>query len=385
MISRFSGSYSCTGRNGVITVDTSYGGSGTYGTMANHGLNVGDTVFLNFTGSRDSTSGAPSSTNNDIVYTIASVPDANTFTVAARDAADAAMNSDNQIVIFPLKTQPLVRNGTINTRQSTFAMGTTDTDLDQTPLNSPTVFNFFLPGYKYSGALASQGITTPEFQLTAETTVIRQSNYLYAGVFGSTTGSGTTTSFATGNNALVMDLTPWQTATAANLGLGAAPQPTQAWTSNANVGTLIDQLNTLLLAGQLPPAAKTAIQDLLLLGGQVASVTTAASPNACTLNTSAAHGLAVGDSVTVTGITGGTWSGASTTGNGTFFVTAVPTTTSLKLASAVTGGNNLICSNATGLVLTSANVGIISYASARDRVRTIVHLILTSPDYTIQR
>jgi uncharacterized protein (DUF1800 family) len=390
MISRFGGSYSCTGRNGVITIDTNYGGAGTYGTMANHGLNVGDTVFLNFTGSRDSTSGAPTSTNNDLAYTVATVPDANTFTVAARDAADAAMGSDNQVVVFPLKTQPLVRNGTINTRPSTFAMGTTDTDLDQTPLNSPTVFNFFLPSYKYAGALASQGITTPEFQLTAETTVIRQSNYLYAGVFGSTSTTTGTSSFATGNNALVLDLTPWQTSTAANLGLGAAPQPTQAWTSNANVGTLIDQLNTLLLSGQLPAAAKTAIQNLL--GSQITSITSATTGNACTFNMSSAHGLQVGDSVTVTGITGGTWSGASTSGNGTFFVTAVPTTTSFKLATATTGGTNLACTSTSGLVLTSSNAGIIPYTNAsptttniRDRVRAIVHLILTSPDYTIQR
>ena len=62
---------------------------------------MGDTVFINFTNSRDTTSPAETSTQNDIVYAITSVPDPNTFTVAARNAANAAMNSDNQAVIFP--------------------------------------------------------------------------------------------------------------------------------------------------------------------------------------------------------------------------------------------------------------------------------------------
>ncbi len=319
LISRFPGSYSCTGRAGVITIDTAYSGVGTYGTMADHGLSVGDTVFLNFTNSRDTTSFNETSTENDLVYTVVSVPDPNTFTVAARDAANAAMNSDNQVVIFPLKAQPLARNGTINTRPSTFTMDNTDTDLQQTPLNSTTVFNFFLPDFKFAGTLASQGISTPEFQLTSETTAIRQANYLYAGVYGSTTGTTGTSSFKTGTNALVMDFSPWLS-NANDLGLGAGPQTGQAWTSNANIGTLIDRLNTLLMAGQLPAGAKTNI--LNFIGRQITSIT-AGTP--CTINMGSAHGWVVGDSVTITGVSGSTFNGASTTGNGTFTVVSVPT------------------------------------------------------------
>lgn len=380
MISRFNGSYSSTGRAGVITIDTANSnGVFSFGAMADHGLSVGDQVFINFTDTRDTTSGSPSSTDNDIVYTIASVPDPNTFTVVARDLPNAAMNSDDQAFVFPLKAQPLTRNGTVSTRQGTFIMDNTDTDLTQTPLNAPTVFNYFLPGYKYPGALASQGITTPEFQITAETTVVSHANFIYNGIFNPSNNTSIA-SFKGGTNALVMDLSPWMgnaTATGVGAVLGVGPQTGQVWTSNANVSTLIDRLNTLLLAGQLPSTAKAAIQSFI--GGPISAMSVA-SPSVIT--TSAAHGLAVGDSVTITGVSGGTF---NTTANATFAVASVPTTTTLTLS-----GLNL--TNGTGLTLTNSNLGVLAYTNAAptaqnisDRLRAIIHLILTSPDYTIQR
>jgi uncharacterized protein (DUF1800 family) len=374
MISRFSGSYSSTGRAGSITIDTTFGGTGTYGAMADHNLSAGDNVFLNFTNSRDTTSGNVTSTENDIVYPIVRVPDLNTFVVTARDAANAAINSDNQVFIFPLKAQPLIRNGTVNARPSTFALDNTDPDISQTPLNSTTVFNFFLPDYKFAGTLASQGITTPEFQLTAETTVVRQANFLYNGIFNPNNTTGIS-SFKTGTNALVLDLSPWM-GNATDSGLGAGPQPAQVWTSNANLGTLIDRLNTLLVAGQLPAAAKSVIQNFV--GGQIASISVG---NPATVTMPAAHGLKTGDAITITGVTGGTFTGGSI--NATFTITAnSPTTFTIPLN----------CTSVSGLNLSNSNAGIVPYTNAtpsatniRDRLRAITHLILTSPDYTIQR
>ena len=389
MISRFSGSYS-GGSGTSITIFTEYGSAGganSYGTQGDHGLSAGDNVFLNFTDSRDTTSGSPTSTQNDLVYPIASILDNNSFTVATDGLrANEKVNSDNQVFIFPLKPQPLVRNGTISTRPGTFRMDTTDSYIGQTPLNSPTVFNFFLPSYKFPGTLASQGMTTPEFQLTSATSTMNLNNYLYNGVFNPATTSGLSGFYGpnTGNVndlALPLDLTPWM-ANATDLGLGAGPQTGQAWTSNANVGTLIDTLNTLLLGGQLPSAAKAVI--LQFIGGQITLVT-AGSP--CTITTGTAHGLAVGDSVTITGISGATFTGASTTGNGTFTVASVPTSTTVTLT-------NLNCTagGISGIVLTNSTLGIISYTNATpsatdkiNRLRAILHFLLTSPDYTIQR
>lgn len=400
MISRFGGGYQSTGRNGVITIDTTVttgGGTnaGNYGAMADHGLSVGDSVFINFANSRDTTSFNETSTQNDLVYTITSVPDPNTFTVAAVDAANAAMNSDNQAFIFPHKAQPLVRNGTIVGRPSTFTLDNTDPDLQQTPLNSPTVFNYYLPDYKFSGTLASQGITTPEFELTSETTVIRQANFLYNGIFNPSNTTGIS-SFKSGTNALVLDLSPWMgnaVNTAGSIGyilgngtLGAGQQIGQVWTSNANLPTLIDRLNTLLMGGQLPSGAKTAI--LNFIGRQITGITVS---NPCTINMGTPHGLATGDSVTISGVTGGTFqlvsNSSATSINGTFAVTvpagANPTTFTIS---------TIKCTSVSGLNLTDSTAGIIPYTNAgpsatniRDRLRAVVHFILTSPDYTIQR
>jgi hypothetical protein len=137
----------------------------------------------------------------------------------------------------------MVRSGTVGAPPSTFLMGRTTADFDQTPLDSPTVFNYFLPDYKFSGALAARGMTTPEFQITTETNVIREANFFYNGLFnpGNTNGIS---SFKSGTNALVLRFQSMD-GNAGDLGLGAGAQPTQPWTSNANLGSLIDKLQTL--------------------------------------------------------------------------------------------------------------------------------------------
>ncbi len=52
------------------------------------------------------------------------------------------------------------------------------TRLGQSPLRSPSVFNFFRPGYvPPNSALGTQGVTAPEFQITNETSVVGWANY----------------------------------------------------------------------------------------------------------------------------------------------------------------------------------------------------------------
>ncbi|MFO1341018.1 MAG: DUF1800 family protein [Burkholderiaceae bacterium] len=51
--------------------------------------------------------------------------------------------------------------------------------LAQTPLRSPSVFNFYRPGYvPQGGELASLGMTAPEMQITDETSVAGYANYM---------------------------------------------------------------------------------------------------------------------------------------------------------------------------------------------------------------
>jgi hypothetical protein len=127
-------------------------------------------------------------------------------------------------------------------------MNATDTgstaSLNQSPLSSPTVFNFFYPDYKFPGPLASAGITTPEFQLTSDTSTAQQMNFMEGGILNNAANTNGLSSFVGGNGAVALDLGPWMTVN---------------YTSNAGISSLVDGLNSLLCAGQLSAGAKTVI------------------------------------------------------------------------------------------------------------------------------
>jgi hypothetical protein len=76
-----------------------------------------------------------------------------------------------------------------------------------------------------------------------------QMNYLQGGIISTNSGNtyNTTnglTSFDNGSGSIVLDLKPWVT---------------PGFTSNGNIGALIDRFNTLLCGGQLSPSAKSQI------------------------------------------------------------------------------------------------------------------------------
>jgi hypothetical protein len=208
----------------------------TVSTSLPHGLNPGDEVFINFTAA-----GSPA----DGRYPILAVPDATHFTIVVTNSVNTTQNGQ---VIFPLAAPPLVRSGTAMVGWGTWGMNTTDTgssaNLMQTPLNSPTVFNFFFPDYKFQGPLAAAGITTPEFQLTSDTGVALQMNFLEGGLLNNTGNTNGLSSFTGGNGAIVLDLGPWMTV---------------SFTSNGGIASLVDALSSLLTGGQLTPAARNAI------------------------------------------------------------------------------------------------------------------------------
>lgn len=351
-----------------VTMDTNY----------DHHLSVGEQVQINFY------DGFPKP--SDLVATVESVVDENTWTFLAASSGTglSTLQGYDAVYQFPLVPQPLVRNGSVGNRPSTFAVNNTDTDLGQSPLNSLTVFNFFLPDYKFPGSLASSGITTPEFQLTAETNVVRLSNYLYSGMFNPSNTNGIS-SFNGGNNALVMDLSPWMAATAANLGLGAPPNTSVPWTHNQNLSTLIDQLSTLLAAGQLSSQAKDIIRNFIAI--PISGIAVGAG---CEVTTSVDHRLNTGDTVVVSGVTDGAF---SSTLNGTTTTRTVTVTSTTKFR--LNGSNAVTCNTAPTVGgLTNAHVSVVQYnqgtttpsdTNKRDRLRSIIHLLLTSPDVSIQR
>ncbi len=268
------GDYSQTGT--TVTIDTSY----------DHGLAIGSKVLIDF-----AIRNGQNTTAVDGEYTVTTVDDPRRFRVTVTDTA----NRSGFIVAGP--EAPILdrTGGTLTSTLSTFRMDSTDTDLAQTPLRAPTVFNFFEPDYQFPGTLAAAGLITPEFQLTSDTNVMRQSNFLYGGLFSGASNAGLS-SFRSGGGQLWLDLGPW-------MGNAAGGQP---WAADANLPALIDQLDTLLMGGQMTPAMETVILNYI-------------------------KGPATGTK---------------------YFPMTAPTPTD---------------------------------SQKRDRIRAIIHLIVTSPDFTIQR
>ncbi|HEY1788944.1 MAG TPA: DUF1800 family protein [Verrucomicrobiae bacterium] len=217
------GGYTQTGTNIVVS------------TTGPHGLVVGNSVYINFT----------SGTAASGVYQVASVPGPTFFTVIA---AVSKNQNENSLSVYDLQEPALMRSGTVEILQSTWNLSYTDTgstaSLSQSPLRSPTVFNFFYPGYEFPGALASAGLTTPEFQLTTATGVALQMNFLEGGLLNNTGNTNGLDSFTGGNGSIVLNIAPWMTTN---------------YTSNAGIPALVSALNTYLAAGELSPFAQSNI------------------------------------------------------------------------------------------------------------------------------
>jgi len=255
-----------------------------------HGLTTGASVHFNFIPG-NATTRQPA----DGTYPI-TVIDPFSFTITATYPLPGT-NTIVGTIVAGTAAHPFTHSGDVNGGLSSWSIGTTDTDLAQTPLRSPTVFNYFEPDYQFPGELASAGLTTPEFQLTSETNVIRQANFIYGGFFNPNNPSGLV-SFKDGNGRFSMDISSW---------MGLRPSATGYWTdttvatpTNDNLSNLIRQLGTLLMAGQMTTEMENEIY------------------------------------------------------------TQVSNTTNIPYSSA-------------------------TESNRRDRVRAVIHLILTSPQYTIQK
>ncbi|MEK7949875.1 DUF1800 family protein [Luteolibacter soli] len=155
----------------------------------------------------------------------------------------------------------LDRTGSATSGYSDWNVANTDTALGQTPLNSPTVFNFFTPDYKFPGLLENNNLVTPEFQISSDTNVIRQANFLFAGIYH-TTGNGLTSGYTNGFSAFVggahdimMDFSPWMGPRTAT--------PTDYWTNTTNLRPLIQELSKILMAGQMSTAMEDQIYNFV--------------------------------------------------------------------------------------------------------------------------
>ena len=111
-----------------------------------------------------------------------------------------------------------------------FKVLSTETELQQTPMRAPTVFNFYYPDYvppdygtATTNTLAKSSVAAPEMQLMYETSAINYSNFME---------SSTRTTYKGGD--IKLDLST-----------------EQALVSNNDCTALVDKLNTVLMGGAM--------------------------------------------------------------------------------------------------------------------------------------
>ncbi|MBX7207884.1 MAG: DUF1800 family protein [Verrucomicrobiaceae bacterium] len=351
----------------IPKIPTSYspigGGLVQYNTNVNHNLSVGTQIWVDVP-----VIGTPV---YDAEYTIASMTDEDHFRTSNQPTNlnggtyPTPSGSTNSVNIWPLVPAPTGRSGTVNVNQSTFVLGSTESTLTQSPLNAPTVFNFFFPDYKFPGSLSNTGLDSPEFQLTTDTNVMNLTNSLTNMFLSTGGGNGNLnglSSFNAGGGSVVLDIGNYMT---------------DAKTADGGIPGLIDELSNLLVGGPLQAATKTAIINFVT-GRKISGISTG---NPCTITTSGDHVLKTGDSVTIAGVTGGTFSPAI---NGTYTVT-------VPVGSTTTFTVPVNCTSISGLNLTNAyapqNLPYTAGSNQlkRDRVRAIIHLIVTSAEYAVQK
>ena len=236
----------------IPKITTSYTPSGNivqFNNNVNHNLQVGQHVWVD----------VPSVVTplSDAEYAVVTIVDEDHFTTSNQPTSlnggtySAPSGSNNSVTIWPLVPAPTGRIGNVTINSSTFNIGSTEGSLTQSPLNSPTVFNYFFPNYKYPGTLSNTGTDSPEFQLTTDTNVANLTNSvvnMFIGTGGGNSNANGLSSFNNGSGTVVMDIGDYMT---------------DAQISNAGVPALIDTLAAKLVGGPLEAATKTAIQNFV--------------------------------------------------------------------------------------------------------------------------
>ncbi|HVS51621.1 MAG TPA: DUF1800 family protein [Opitutaceae bacterium] len=148
----------------------------------------------------------------------------------ARSASAAAASSFGKLKEPVLRATALLRafGGAANSgRYQIFTGANSENQLGQTPMHSPTVFNFFEPNFVQPGTLASAGLFAPEYQILTDTTAISAPNQLWSYIYANRSTTNLT------ENTIGLTLTSL-------LPLARTPQ------------ALVDQMNLVVAAGSLP-------------------------------------------------------------------------------------------------------------------------------------
>jgi len=221
-------------------------------TSVNGNLNVGDPVWLQMSAGFELADGQ---------YTVASVLGPEQYTLANTGTFNNA--TSNSCTLYPLVAPPLSRSGAVNLGASAFNMGNTNSVLAQTPLDSPTVFNFYYPNYEYPGNLATYNVTTPEFQLSTASNIVNLTNTVASTILSSNDTNGLS-SFL--NGAINLNLSAYMGAPYVSYNTvttTSGTKVTAVTTTTVNASALVAKLSNILTGGMLSQSAQQTIVSFI--------------------------------------------------------------------------------------------------------------------------
>ncbi len=274
-----------TGYDFIVNPSGAASSAITIGTNANTNLNVGDSVWI---------VAGTSALLRDAVWTVASVIDERRFTLTNTSTPLFKAESNGGVTLYPLVTPLVNRTGNVALPANKFDMGNTNGQIAQSPLDAPTVFNFFYPDYQYPGSLSANNVTTPEFQLTTDTNIITLTNTIASMLLSSANTNGLS-NFKSGS--INFDLSPYLGApyvTYNTVSTTNNSTVTAVTTTTVNATALVNKLGDVLTGGGLSQGVKDQITAFLnntanFPPTQTATGTTTVPPAAPTLPTTSAR------------------------------------------------------------------------------------------------
>ncbi len=155
----------------------------------------------------------------------------------ARDASVAAGADFGKLREPVLRLSAMLRASEATSQSNSYRIGVLDSQLFQTPLRAPSVFNYFRPGYVPPNTeLAGRGLVGPEFQIAHEVSTASYANFMQGAVAN---GLGSAAMGQTGND--------------------VRPQYTQARSLATDATKLVDHLNLLLTHNSMSASTRSTI------------------------------------------------------------------------------------------------------------------------------
>ena len=190
----------------------------------------------------------------------------------ARDsAADASNPPYGKVREALIRYTEWARAFTAQSRTGSYDIGSTEDPiwgLGEMSLRSPTVFNWFAPGYVPPGTtIAAAGLVAPEMQMTNVSTVVGYINYMQGAIGSSATGGPDM--FSSYETEMNLAATPGPLLDRINLLLMAGEMDSTTY------GQILDAINAI----EIPAGDQTAINAALAARVQTAIYLTMASPS----------------------------------------------------------------------------------------------------------